>query len=475
MSATASSIDPDSLTVKGYFNRLSDEYVAGVLNGSYEGANTAHQRFICNLIVQFEELWRRIGTVGAFSVNDDLDDYTTTALDFLWVPYILADLYQRFQESPGGPSGSSGMGPPLPSSISTATPQAGSAGMKGEPNQPQPTVSYDSHAHHEDGSPVTDDYAGEKTTHAVLIEINEANLRALSRQEALTRSHAWFQVFFEWLQNTGLMEAREIETFSKYLPDQRSLRIQLSRLCSELRQKLKESEAKVQYQRVKRRRMRELMAENGEAVEEGGGEEEELLRERALARLRWSGYDACHQLQLSARELAMLEAVGVEQRAGISAAYQRTLEAVRRGELSLGRHTYTILPGGMMMAGSLQNPQPLDPTLLPRGGGPTGGVLNSQAQNARSSAQLFRQQVRDELMVDRNPTTMTLEEFAEKEMAEVQRQMAEALEMQAEAEAENERLGPEGVEERQRKKDSAWQDWKDDHPAYGITKKGNYA
>ncbi|CCW70941.1 unnamed protein product [Phytomonas sp. Hart1] len=475
MSASASSIDTDGMTVKGYFNYLSEQYVSKVFNGSFESSNPAHQRFLCNLIAQFEELWRRIGAVGAFSMNDNLDDYTTAALEFLWVPYILADLYQRFQASPSGPSELSGKGLSLPSSTSAAALQTSPACLRTGLNSSHHAVNSDGKSNNEDGGHFDYNHVGEKPTDAILVETSAVDLGGLSRQDALTRSHAWFQVFFEWLANTDLMAKREVETFSIYRPDQRTLRIQLSRTCSELRQQLRECEAKVNYQRAKRRRMRELMAENGEAVEEDGGEEEELLRERGLARLRWSGYDACHQLQLSGRELEMLEAISTEQRGAIAADYQRTLEAVRAGELSLGRHTYTILPGGMMMAGSLHNPQSIDSVLEPPPGALVGGVMNSQAMNAKSSTQLFRQQVRDELMTDRNPTTLTLEEFAQKEMAAMQRDMSEALAAQAEAAEEEKRLGPEGVEERQRKKDSAWQDWKDNHPAYGITKKGNYA
>ncbi|EPY42235.1 hypothetical protein AGDE_01688 [Angomonas deanei] len=348
----------------------------------------------------------------------------------IWTPFLIADLYQRLQVGPNNTKESAGQG--APSSLKTS-----------------------------EGA------SGEMKIYTERVQASCQGLQALTRQEVLARSNEWFRIYLEWMQNLELVKEETIELYSKYRPDHRTQRIELSRKVTELRQKWNEAENKLQYMLAKRRRMQELMEDDGDALEEQGGEEEETLRERALARLEWSIYNSCQQLQMSVRELEMLQGIQPEQREAISKEYQQTLDAVRRGELSLGRHTYTILPDGSMMAGTLSKPQGLDPNVVLQGGG--------QMPTSLLNQHMFRQQVQDELMVDRNPTTMTLQEFAMKEMTEVQRQMDEVQTLQQQQQEEDERLGEEGIEERQRVKDSKWADWQDDHPAYGITNKGNYS
>lgn len=438
-SLPASGAERSSATVKGHFNQLAKQYTKDVVHGEAASTDPQLHALLRQLVVELEEFWRHVMAVGAFSANDDLDDYSTTALEMLWTPYMIGDIYQRFNGSGTPPAvvgPSSAQGARMP-------------GREGEGRQ--------------DASASSSAYAAAKT-------VREEDLKNVSRQELLARSHEWFKVFFKWMENVELVDEKTIETYAVYRPTDRTQRIELARLRREAEGKWREYESKVQYMRVKRRRMQELMEESGEAMEEGGGEEEEALRERALARLRWSIYDACHQLQLSSRELEMLQSLNPQQRAAISEEYQRTFEAVRRGELSLGRHTYTILPGGMMVAGTLQQPVPVDADVIAKSGG-----VNSQVLSAAANQQQFRQQVHNDLMIDRNPPTLSLQEFAEMEMATMQRQMDEAAEQQRLQAEEDARLGPDGVEDRQRKKDSAWADWKDEHPAYGPSNKGNYS
>lgn len=446
--------DESKITVKGHFSRLVDLYMVTVVRNA-DGLASNDPRLLSavhQLVVEMEEFWRRVQSTGAFSANDDLEDYSTTALEMLWAPYVVGDLYQRFQDRPALPL-AAGANSSTP--ITTTTDR-----MDGERELLRREA--------QDGD--TNAYV---SAYATFMSTRREDLRSVTRQEALARSHAWFKEFFDWMQNIEIISEADIDRYSIYRPDQRTARIDLSRLCAQLKTAWDESEGKVGYLRARRRRMQELMDVDGEEIEEGG-EEEEALRERALARLRWSAYDACHQLQLSVRELEMLEALDPSQRAAISADYQATMDAVRRGELSLGRQTYTILPGGNMSIGTAQNPVPVDPgrvgVTLPRA--LTTGTGQQQQQQGQS---VFRQQVRDELMMDRNRPTMTLQEFAALEMADVQRQMDEAAEMQRMRAEEDERLGPEGIEERERVKDSKWADWKDDNPANGITAKGNYS
>ena len=476
-SPTATDGSRDNTTVKGHFTRLCDDYTTSILNTSLASTDPALAAAVRRLIIEFEQFWSRLSAVGAFSPNDELDDYSTTALEMLWTPYVIADLYQRIQ----GPVRQS----PTGSTTSTDKNVSGLQTARGQGVPAERMQGEEAMRHGEQRREQSDDdgqgrqsasEAARLTSHG----LQEEGLRSLTRQEALARSHAWLKIYFEWMQNVELVDEKTLETYSVYKADQRTQRIELSRTITSLKAAWKAAEDKVGYLRAKRRRMRELMDEDGEAAEETDGEEEEALRERALARLKWAIYEGCHQLQISSRELSMLEALSPDQRAAISKEYQATMDAVRRGEISLGRHTYTILPGGMMMAGTVDQPQPVRSSDILQSGGITQTLSAtpappSMALGNAANQQLYRQHVRDELMVDRNAPTMTLQEFAAMEMADVQRQMDQAKERQQQQAEEDARLGPDGVEERQRQKDSAWDDWKDDHPAYGITNKGNYS
>ncbi|KAG8347726.1 hypothetical protein TRVL_01449 [Trypanosoma vivax] len=379
------------------FNDLVRRYEVDVLGAEMSSDQDKATRA---LLPDFERLWYMMSALGVVSPNEQLDDISTSALELLWTPYVIADLYQRVQGAMAPPDAASSPG------TSNAVPTCG-----------------------------------------------------MTREEALGRSHRWYDLFFQWALQCELVDERTLEKYRHYRAEQRTQRVELSQMCRELKQELSRCEDKVSYLQAKRRRMQQLMEQDGDELADEGGEEEEALRCRALARLRWSVYESCHQLQLSVRELEMLQALSLEKRAEIAAAHDRTLEAVRRGDLSLGRHTYTILPGGLIAPGG---PFPLN-------------QINSTAMNALANQHAFRQQVIDQLMIDRNTPTMTLAEFAEAEMADLQRRMDENAEAQRRQQEEDERLGPDGVEERQRQRDAKLADWKDDHAPIGQTAKGNYA
>ncbi|TPP40752.1 TAP42-like family protein [Leishmania donovani] len=422
----------DFVTVKGHFNSLCDTYIAEVVNSSLASTDATLNAQIRSLVAEFELFWRHLSAVGAFSPNDEIDDYSTTALEMLWTPYILADLFQRVQ-GPMKRAQDSRAGNDGDSSNGTAQQQACSADerMRGE-DVLRPSE--------QDSGVQQMETVAHSAANLTSRSLREEELRSLSRQEALARSHAWLKVFFEWMENIELVDKKTLDTHAVYRADQRSQRVELSRTIASLRAALKAEEDK------------------------------------------WSIYEGCHQLQISSRELSMLEALNPEQRAAISKQYQDTMDSVRRGELSLGRHTYTILPGGMMAAGTVDHPRQVRTSDIVQSGGVTAPAATATAATSSSlairgsrNAQLYRQQIRNELMIDRNAPTMTLQEFAELEMAEIQRQVDEAQAKQQRQAEEDARLGPDGVEERQRQKDSAWADWKDDHPAYGLTNKGNYS
>lgn len=391
----------DSGTLKGRFAGLVHQYEEQILKGVDSGEQDVVAR---SLIPQFELLWHHMAAMGVVSSNDELDDFSTTSLELLWIPYIVADLYQRVQ----------GLLPTL--GATTSSSQTTSA----------PTLT--------------------TTT-------------SMSREEALASSHRWYEIFFQWALDCGLVDERTLETYRTFRADNRTQRIELSRKRRELEEEMRRYGEQVQYLLARRKRMQALLKENGDELEDANGEEEEALRNRALARLRWSVYESCHQLQLSTRELEMLQALSPEKRQAISNMHQETIEAVRRGEKSLGRHTYTILPGGLVTPGG-----PIPAT-----------QFGSVAMSAIANQQAFRQKVVDELMIDRNTPTMTLQEFAETEMADVQRRMDASAAAKRQQEEDDERLGPDGVEERQRQRDARMADWKDDHPPNGLTAKGNYA
>ncbi|KEG12058.1 hypothetical protein DQ04_02031000 [Trypanosoma grayi] len=392
--------DPSSsnMTVKGHFNELVRKYEDGVLNGNHPGGPSGAAT---SLIPLFEQLWHQMAAIGVLSPNEQLDDLSTGSLELLWTPYLIADLYQRVQG-------------PLPTPEATTTSPA-----------------------------TTQEVTG-----------------VMPREEALSRSHRWYDVYFKWALDYELVDERTLEKYRTYRGDQRTHRIELSRKLRELEEEKRRCEDRVQYLLAKRKRMKALMeADDDNVADTGDDDDEEALRSRALARLRWSVYEGCHQLQLSSRELEMLQALSPERRQAIATEHQNTIEAVRRGEKSLGRHTYTILPGGLIAPGGpFRTPQ-----------------LSSTAMSAIANQQAFRQQVVDELMIERNTPTMTLQEFADMEMDDVQRRMDASAEAQRQQQEEDEKLGPDGVEERQRQRDMRMADWKDDHAPIGQTERGNYA
>ncbi|RNF11764.1 hypothetical protein TraAM80_00747 [Trypanosoma rangeli] len=388
--------DGSNLTVKGQFSQLLRQYEGGVLRGMPAEETDALAR---TLIPQFELLWRQMAVVGIMSPNEHLDELSTNSLELLWTPYIIADLYQRVQ----GPM-------PTPGVVSSSA-------------------------------------------------LAPSSATGMTREEALTASKRWCDVFFQWMLDYELVDEQTLEKYRSLSSEQRTQRLELSRKRRELEEEKHRYEEQVQYLLAKRKHMGALMEADDDEFEDTNCDEEEALRNRALSRLRWSIYECCSSWQLSSRELEMLQALSPEQRQAISIEHQNTLEAVQRGEKSLGRHTYTILPGGL---------------ITPGGPIPT-AQLSSVAMSAIASQQDFRQRVVDELMLERNAPTMTLQEFAEAEMADVQRRMDASAAAQRQQAEEDERLGPEGVEERQRQRDIRLSEWKEEHPPIGQTARGNYA
>jgi hypothetical protein len=278
-------------------------------------------------------------------------------------------------------------------------------------------------------------------------EASEDSERA--RSKVLAVSEHFFKEFLSLMVDLGVANEREVETQTTYSGNTRTSRVARSREKAELHQKLSETDSGLAYETAKRRRLRELMAEDGDDKEEAGGCDEELFRARETLYLRWCTLDAMAQLDVSSREMDMIGRLDEAQKRLIVQNYQAGIQHFRERKNDTGRHSYTILPGGLI----------------------TPGILPPNGQQM----QTFREQVRAEVFLERNRPTMTLEEFAQQEMAEIQRQMDAQAAGEAAQKAEDDRLGTDGIEERERVKQSQWDDWRDANPPIGITTKGNYS
>lgn len=566
------------VSIHARFTQLCESYLSDVKGLCFSGPSASSkakstertpQQIMRELLVKGEGLWEDILSARLFSSNETLEEYDATILELFWVPFMMADLYQQFQEEcPSSRTRSGGGGAASPLSIHAAI-RNRSSGAQGreEMERKASLLSSSSAAAGEAGGPVIDPII----------------LRSVHRQEALLRAKTWARTYFEWMENIELFTEEERRKVFRGVFDKeeeseehggggggrgsgwgdrgtssdaptgiegpgrmssafsRQHRLELARTRIGLEKTWKEWEEKFSYYRAKQRRLHQLTREGGASAEmeaededengdvgegyancrgprgssagtagrgtsgAGGGsrfslwnaqdpseadassplmEEDnemvEIRRERALARLRWACYELGYSQEMSQRELQMLSALDLQTRARISKEYQETLEAERRGKRTQGRHTYTILPDGQMMAGTLRQPQPLPVQAVEAGGGgpPTWATATTAPPlptAVQTSCGVFAQAVRDTLMVDRNPPTATLKEFAEGEMALAMEQQERERAAREAQEEEDARLGPEGVEERERVKASKWDDWKDDNPRNGQTSKGNYS
>lgn len=470
--------DSRASTIRGRLEELTRQYTHDIRGGG----GVVSQHVVRQLIASLELFWHQASHAGIFSSNEDVDEYSTTALQILWIPYLIADVYQRVQDTI--PIGDARAPDNRDAAASTAYISTEASAMRGV-GQSGWLGRKDERMPHEP------DAGGESASHTSPPSVTALIMTTQSRQEALAQSHRWFDLFLEWMQRIALVDDKTIEQYREYRPDQRSTRVELSRRTAELYTRWQTLEQKVHYARAQKRRLRAIMNEEGDEADtsvgarsnresadverqetiDGGADVEEEERECALARLRWSCYDAFHQMQLSSRELTMLESIRPDQRAAIVAEYQQRMRTP--SSASSSRQTYTILPGGQMTMGTLRHPQPIPLSQVTQSGAVYSPVVVHNA-TASGNPSLFREQLRSELMMERNAPTMTLQEFAEKEMTAMQRQMDGEARAQAEQAEEDARLGPEGVEERERQKDSRWADWKDDHPAFGPSSKGNF-
>ena len=436
-------------TVKQHYDACIRTYREKVLDSTLSSTDPQFQSVVTQLIAELELVWHTVQGTHVLSPNDELDDVSTGTLSILLTPFVLADLHQRVVLPPQ----------PLLSQTSSAAAHSSQTGSR-------------------------------------------------SRSHALALSIHHLQRFLQVAVQLGLATEPDVEQSVVYQPQQRQRRVDMSRAVSGMQSTLRSMESRMSFLAARRQRMKKLIAEEedsdndedrgadeaqeskaraaagkgSDAIDEDaerGAEEDELLREYHLLRLRCAVLESYQSIQMSTRELEMLTTLTDDQRREIVQEYQKQLQE-SGGGLGLQRQTYTILPGGSIAPGAVG--------LRQAGGTSTGAsTISSSSSYALPSALLsqqygitvdgrtVRETIQSEIFMDRNRPTMTLQEFAEMEMREVQRQMQAAQEQGQWQAEEDKRLGPEGMEERDRKKDSAWADWKDDNPPIGLSTKGNYS
>lgn len=468
------------------FKRFINSLKANIFESDSESISPAYQRAVESHIVTAQELWEDVARIGLHNVatsTDTIDDLPTSTLELLRLPYVLGDLWSRVQ------------GSDTKDDNEDDDPTAPAARKRRLQRQNAPASSSSSSA-------LSDRFA------------------SITRAEALTKSQKWFEVLMRMVVDLELMQAKDIEIHlgnifeHGVLGDQnddndtaganrqmnsamasRTAKIQLSQHQRDISKMISETENEMAFRKAKAARMRRIVQEdrdnnshssdsdedNGEGgvlrvdaetgrgrdfssrkrgkesnVENEDGEDdadEELRRTVAILYLKWCTGEAIQNIIMSRRELEMVSKLTPEQRKRIADEYQQNIELWAARGNSAGKQTYTILPGGLIAPGDA----PMHSS-----------TFGTNATN-------FREQVRAELMVDRNRPTMTLEEYAQMEMAGIAQQQQRAND-NAKAQAEEDlRLGEDGIEERERKKQADWDDWRDAHPAYGITNKGNYS
>lgn len=427
-------------TVKQHFDACVRTYREKVLDSTLDSTDPIFQSIVAQLTAELELVWHTVVTSGVLSPNDELDDVSTGTLSLLLAPFLLADLHQRVVvPAPSRPS-------------QNATSSSSSVG---------PAV---------------------------------ASSRTRSHSLALSLHH--LNRFLQVAVQLGLTTEQDVEQSIVYQPQQRQRKVEMSRAISGYQSTLRSMEHRMAFLVARRKRMQKLIAEEdsaddeeetdqkeakaraaagrgGDAVDddaERGAEEDELLREYHLLRLRCAVLESYQSIQLSTRELEMLTTLSDEQRREIVHEYQRQMQE-SGGGLGLNRQTYTILPGGSIAPGAVG----LRQSSSSSGGGAHPQRLLSQQHGITVDGRTVRETIQSEIFMDRNRPTMTLQEFAELEMREIQRQMDDAQEKARWQAEEDAQLGVEGIEERERKKDSAWADWKDDNPPIGLSTKGNYS
>jgi hypothetical protein len=324
-----------------------------------------------------------------------------------------------------------------------------------------------------------------------------------ARKEVLAVSTALLRQFLDGCEMINLLKEDEVETRLDYRALDRTGRLEAHRRKKDLSERLRALEGKIKYEAAKIKRMRRIALEDPDSNDDSGDDPEravaareaehdrdedrgggdggtdgglpdEVLRERHVLLARLCIEEAFETIHMNQREADMLGGMTDEEMKAASESYQTALKEDRTNKPSTTLH----FPGA-------QVPDAIDPQLARMYYSKETGVSGAFFQVARSGTNYqvagcghtepLRQQAYDAVFHDRNQPTMTLEEFAQQEMAFVQDQARIQADNMNREEEEKAMLGPEGIEERDRKKAADWADWKDDNPPVGLTNKGNYS
>jgi hypothetical protein len=295
------------------------------------------------------------------------------------------------------------------------------------------------------------------------------------RIEALSIGAEYALKYLRVCETVRLIGEDEIERRLEYRPLDRSTRIEAHRRKKDLTETLSSIDQRIGLERAKAKRLQRILREEDE--EEGGRFEsdvneieisDDLLRERHIAQAKLFVDAAFELIHSNKREADMLGSLTEEEKLQIIADYQKALTESRPNAPNL------YFPAA-------RRPELQDVYLDVVSGTRTGPMQQHLSTGSNYEIlgcghnQPLRQRIKEEAFMDRNKPTMTLEEFAEQEMAAMAEQARQQAAAKREHEEEEARLGPDGVEERDRLKAAAWDNWKDDNPANGISSKGNYS
>jgi hypothetical protein len=407
-----------SLTVKQHQRLCSKQYLS-ILETALEGNDPKLQEMIRTASANLLQLWAHCQTAGVMSSNEDFSELSTQAMALFVVPFYIGNLASK--------------------------------------------------------------------------RILGASFDPAKRCEVLTISNDFLQKFLQQCVDVGLITLGEVDHGTRFQSSAaaRTQRIELFRQQKQLSEELQEMDSNLAFIKRRNRRTRNIIRDD--AVEENGDDEtaegraaallhrdrgdeddasddegdEEQLRARHAKMIRWCVGECYTMIQLSHRELEMFGAMSDDDRKAAVAEDQKALEEepLRRSNL-----IQTVIPGPMgadplnyQVGSSVGGP----PMQQPQGG------ANYSIMSCGHAAPL-RQQIVEEAFQNRNMPTQTLAEYADEEMAAMAAQAERDAQGKLEMAEEMERLGEDGMEEGERKKQARWDDWRDEHPPLGISNKGNY-
>lgn len=404
--------------------------------------STTYQQAVADAATALLQLWRHCEKDGVFSKNESINEWSTTALELFTVPYLLGQATERQLFVPS--------------------------------------------------SPEKEKQVAEKPTSSP--EAMESFM--MQRKRALTISNQFYKKFLDLCAEVELINERELE--KALSANDRTTRVQRHSQKKELTAQIQESKKALEFARKRGQRVKRILndddAENLDAANsteakptlsaatEDGSEDvcEDEHRTILLLEIRLSILETYDTLQMANKELEMFGAMTAQERIDAVQLYQaKLLEPPNKTASNVTYIASSRYPG----APGVPDPVDLSGFSSPHGGAllqePSGGA-NYRILNCGHTAGMIpdptvRNRVRVEAFQNRNLPTQTLEEFAEGEMAFMAEQQRLTEEMQRQRALEDERIGADGVEERERKEQAAKDDWRDDHPKFGITNKGNYS